>query len=326
MSDTDPRVKLTPTEIIQALTPYTGHFPETALRAAIEQKDEVSTLLVQALEEVAADPKKFAKPDYMLHLFAAYLLAQFRDKRAYEPLCRISAAPAETADNLFGDTSTERLDSILASVYDGNPEPLKRLIESDEVYEFIRGAALEAFVILFHTGQISREEALEYFRSLFQEKLRREPGQVWNSLAGAVGFMPAPELIPEMRKAYEDDLIDPFYASLEDFEREALTPFESKEDWQRDKQTLIDDTISEMEWWGAFDIEDDYPEPEQNDSREEDDWDEDEGFRELLPVTAPGYQPPVTYLRTDPKIGRNDPCPCGSGKKYKKCCLGKPPA
>ena len=24
------------------------------------------------------------------------------------------------------------------------------------------------------------------------------------------------------------------------------------------------------------------------------------------------------------KIGRNDPCPCGSGKKYKKCCLNKP--
>ena len=23
------------------------------------------------------------------------------------------------------------------------------------------------------------------------------------------------------------------------------------------------------------------------------------------------------------KIGRNTPCPCGSGKKYKKCCLGK---
>ncbi|MBI5118565.1 SEC-C domain-containing protein [Candidatus Poribacteria bacterium] len=22
-------------------------------------------------------------------------------------------------------------------------------------------------------------------------------------------------------------------------------------------------------------------------------------------------------------VGRNDPCPCGSGKKYKKCCLGK---
>jgi len=25
-------------------------------------------------------------------------------------------------------------------------------------------------------------------------------------------------------------------------------------------------------------------------------------------------------VRTGPKVGRNDPCPCGSGKKYKSCC------
>jgi preprotein translocase subunit SecA len=25
-------------------------------------------------------------------------------------------------------------------------------------------------------------------------------------------------------------------------------------------------------------------------------------------------------VRTGPKVGRNDPCPCGSGKKYKQCC------
>ena len=28
-----------------------------------------------------------------------------------------------------------------------------------------------------------------------------------------------------------------------------------------------------------------------------------------------------TYVRPVPKVGRNDPCPCGSGKKYKKCCM-----
>jgi uncharacterized protein len=27
-----------------------------------------------------------------------------------------------------------------------------------------------------------------------------------------------------------------------------------------------------------------------------------------------------TYQRTEPKIGRNDACSCGSGKKFKKCC------
>ena len=31
----------------------------------------------------------------------------------------------------------------------------------------------------------------------------------------------------------------------------------------------------------------------------------------------------LTIRRTERKIGRNEKCPCGSGKKYKKCCIGK---
>ena len=33
--------------------------------------------------------------------------------------------------------------------------------------------------------------------------------------------------------------------------------------------------------------------------------------------------PGQPYLREEPKIGRNDPCPCGSGKKFKNCCINK---
>lgn len=33
-------------------------------------------------------------------------------------------------------------------------------------------------------------------------------------------------------------------------------------------------------------------------------------------------QKPKPFIRTEAKISRNDPCPCGSGKKYKKCCGG----
>jgi preprotein translocase subunit SecA len=35
------------------------------------------------------------------------------------------------------------------------------------------------------------------------------------------------------------------------------------------------------------------------------------------------FAQPGTYRRSEPKTGRNDTCPCGSGKKYKICCLGK---
>ncbi len=36
------------------------------------------------------------------------------------------------------------------------------------------------------------------------------------------------------------------------------------------------------------------------------------------PEEAP---PSQSVRRSEPRVGRNDPCPCGSGKKYKKCCL-----
>ena len=35
---------------------------------------------------------------------------------------------------------------------------------------------------------------------------------------------------------------------------------------------------------------------------------------------APEIQIPKTVRREQPKVGRNEPCPCGSGKKYKQCC------
>ena len=41
-----------------------------------------------------------------------------------------------------------------------------------------------------------------------------------------------------------------------------------------------------------------------------------EGQKEEEAKKLKMYQP-------GPHVGRNDPCPCGSGKKYKKCCLNK---
>jgi len=42
------------------------------------------------------------------------------------------------------------------------------------------------------------------------------------------------------------------------------------------------------------------------------------GKEERMIYSAASRQEP--FARNEPKIGRNKPCPCGSGKKYKKCC------
>ena len=44
------------------------------------------------------------------------------------------------------------------------------------------------------------------------------------------------------------------------------------------------------------------------------------GSMPAKPAAAPRESKPETYKRKEAKVGRNDPCPCGSGKKYKNCC------
>jgi uncharacterized protein YecA (UPF0149 family) len=46
-----------------------------------------------------------------------------------------------------------------------------------------------------------------------------------------------------------------------------------------------------------------------------------EEMKRRLRLSGSGDAParPQTLQRKTPKVGRNDPCPCGSGKKYKKC-------
>jgi uncharacterized protein YecA (UPF0149 family) len=42
----------------------------------------------------------------------------------------------------------------------------------------------------------------------------------------------------------------------------------------------------------------------------------EKGYQKVLATDA-------QLKRNPPRVGRNDPCPCGSGKKFKKCCRGQ---
>lgn len=280
-------------EILKELDSYTGRFPMEAMRAAIEHRDAITPELLRVVEDVADDPKEFAeRQDYMLHLFAMYLLAQFREKRTYRPLVRMFSVPGEISFDLVDDTVTDRLKRLLGSVYDGDPAPLQSLIEDENINEYVRGAALDAFIVLADSGQMSREEVATYYRSLFQGKLKRTQSHAWLALVCAVVDLPAPELLEEVRRAYKDELVDPGMADLEGIERDLLHP--NPKHWEN--YAIITDAIKEMEWWPSFHPEDAKPR-----------------------IRAPLPRSPAPPIRRT-KIGRNEPCPCGSGKKYKKCC------
>jgi len=297
---------MTVPEILQELEPYTGKFPMKALRAAIDQREAITPELLRVVEAIAANPTEYAeRDDYMLPVFALYLLAQFREKRAFLAVVKMFSAPGETSHKLVGDTVTEGLKQIFASVYDGNPAHLHGLIENEEANEYVRDAAINSILVLEHTGQMPRTEVVEYFRSLFHGRLQRDHSSAWNSLVCAVADLPAPELLEEVRQAYGEGLIDETVADLEGVERDLAAP----DSRRREQHTLITDAIGEMESWACFHPED--SRPQRSPAVE-------------VPVLPPSSTP-VSYETPKPlvrglKIGRNDPCPCGSGKKFKKCC------
>lgn len=113
-----------------------------------------------------------------------------------------------------------------------------------------------------------------------------------------------------VRAAAADDLLD--YALPEDRERilaAADGDFLKTEDVEAAYQAGPREPEPAYDWLGFYD-------PEEIAARESADPEEVEEEE----VEAPDGEAPPPPLRADPKTGRNDPCPCGSDKKFKKCC------
>ncbi|MEL7235449.1 MAG: DUF1186 domain-containing protein, partial [Chloroflexota bacterium] len=160
------------TEIISAFKRPMGTFPLEAVQAAVADPEAVTQGLLNELKHAIQNPDTLLKDEeYMGHLFAMYLLAQFREERAYPLIVDFISLDPETVDLLLGDTVTEGLAAILASVCGGNIEPLKQVIEDENIYELVRSTTIKTIAILVAKDVIARDVALDYFKSLYS-KLR----------------------------------------------------------------------------------------------------------------------------------------------------------
>jgi hypothetical protein len=115
------------------------------------------------------------------------------------------------------------------------------------------------------------------------------------------------ELREIVQEAFKRRLIDPSWLAYEDFESDlalALLGSAEPSPCSGGEYTLFGDTIEELSTWYCF-------------SEEAKRARERARNAPLLPLFA-FNEPIINPMRG---VGRNDPCPCGSGKKYKRCCL-----
>lgn len=87
-----------------------------------------------------------------------FLLAQFREKRAYPLIVNLFSHLGDTSDNIAGDFVCEDLHRVLASVCHGDTTLIKQLIENRDADEYVRGAGLRALLVLVVNGKKTREE------------------------------------------------------------------------------------------------------------------------------------------------------------------------
>jgi hypothetical protein len=277
--------------ILTKLKRYDRVFQRKAVQAAIANQEQITPDLLTILDFTARNAEALLdRPNYMGHIYAMYLLAQFREERAYPLLVNLFSIPGDITTNLTGDVVTEDLGRILASVSGGDTGLMMSLVENANANEWVRGAALRGLLVLVAQGEKSRDDILTYFQSLFRGKLAREEPIVWTLLADSSIDLYPDMVYEDIKQAYEDDLIDPMFFGLDDVDGVLARGKEAVLEELRTNPhyTLIEDAIKELEGWACFDP----AQPRQA-------------------ARAGGRKK---------KVGRNDPCPCGSGRKYKHCC------
>ena len=248
-------------EMLKKIEYNNGKFPEAQLKEIIKHKEEFIPELLDVLRNAKENYNDVLKNhNYFAHIYATFLLAQFKEKKSFKLIIDLVSLQKEIPDDIFGEYLTQDLHKILASVCGGDVEPIKKLVEDNDVNEYVRCAAIKSFIVLLGEGVKSQSEIIEYYESLFEGKLEREFSQVWNELIYDSCEVGPSELYEHIKKAYVDNLVDEECISLE--EVDGAIKIHDKEKFSKLKDegyAFFKDTIEELGCWECFARNNDVP-------------------------------------------------------------------
>jgi hypothetical protein len=295
--------------VVEELTQY-DRLPESALRAASAERDLLLPEFLRLVERFAAGEAE-GEEDGLFLVF--HLLGEWRETTAYRPLLAFLRRPPEELDMVLGDATTTTCHRVIAAVFDGDPQPLFDLILDPSADQYIRSGMCEVLPMVVVRGLLPRADAARFLDEV-QAKLEAEPGNyVWNGWQSAIAMLGLSELAPRVKDAFDREMIDPTWMAFRHFERDLAYALAHPEaphpNWDRG-YSLFGDTVAELSRWYSF------SEQYRADRRRRE---RDSAKREQ--TTRLNVDPWIPLRNPARSVGRNDPCPCGSGLKYKRCCL-----
>src|SRR4051794_35032705 len=302
---------------IQAFVSAGSDLPREAMQWTLDHWEEVAPELLGMLERLVSGADR-SDETTSAAFFILPLAGEKQDRRVFPLLCRL-ALDGEALEAVLGDGVTTTLTQILISTYDGDLDALKGVIEAAEADEDVRAEALQALAYLTATGRIPREETEAYLLGLYDTLQPQHESFVWSGWVLAIGLLGLEALSDVVRQAFGRGLIEPMVMDYDDFRRDlarTLADPERMAGFQHDMIGPLEDAIGELSSWYAF-----ADAAEQDEER----WaaSPEDVHLPFAPedVRLPFTDMPQPFVDPFKGTGRNDPCPCGSGKKFKKCCL-----
>ncbi|MHA3774970.1 DUF1186 domain-containing protein [Verrucomicrobiota bacterium sgz303538] len=291
---------MTNKQVVYRLRHPNREVPLQEFEVVIHRREEFVPLLIEEIKRVTQLGAK-ADLDDDLATFALYLLAQLREPRALEPIMKYFAPDETTPQDLFGDVITEDGGRILAAVGHGNPEALEAYVRREGLSVWVQSAALQALALQAVWNIRPREQVVRFFVELMRSDAFGDDADRWTSVVGACKILHPGDMLADIERLYARGLIDPFIiGKLQTRRDEAAEDPETYRELMREYYPLITNAADAVSWWPIFR----QPEPPE--------------IRKPRGVAVRGT--PI-LAPSAPTVGRNDLCPCGSGKKHKKCCM-----
>ncbi|MCI9246803.1 MAG: DUF1186 domain-containing protein [Clostridia bacterium] len=296
-------------EIIEHLKYYTPELPRKTLKQALEHKEEITPKLIEMLKYTKDNLEKifYGEDGFFGYTYAYFLLAEFKEQKAFPYLIDLLYKDEEIIDYIIGDDFPGYVPRLLASTYNGDDKALFDIIENNQINEFVRCSTLQTFAILYLYGVKDREFVVNYLKRLLDQKEEKDNSYLHEEIIDEVCNLKLTELTENVEKI--------LYVIENKEEREEIrNRLRDDSEINRNIYPLkpfyeyIYDTVGIMEEWDCFSYV------------EEEEFKNSDDYKVCQYIIQKRED---NYIDVKIDIGRNDLCYCGSGKKYKKCCLNK---
>jgi len=285
-------------DALHDLAAISNELPRAAMQWVLDHWSEAGPRFVALLDAYTRGEDRSEQTERALFL-VIHLLGERAETAAFGPLCRL-LLDAETSNLILGDAITETLLRIMVSTYDGDVAALTTVIEATGADDFVREGALLVMAYLARTGRLPEGEMRAHLLRWLADLRPQAKHIVWVGWVTAVAHLGYTDLTDAVETLIQRGFVPGDVMGVADFEHDLERTLDDPErmaGFAHDRIGPAKSAIEELESWYA------------SAGRGEDEL-ELPDYEVQQPITNP--------LRG---VGRNDPCPCGSGKKFKKCCL-----